>query len=287
MSPSSKTISVVIALGLILSSSGAHIRAGSSKINDELHVCADPNNLPFSNRAEEGFENRIAQFVGRAMGRRVVYTWWPQRRGFLRQTLRARLCDVVMGVPASSALVLPTQPYYRSSYVFVSRRDRHLALSSFDDPRLRLLRIGIQLTGNDYENPPPAQALAVRHLADNVRGFMVYGDYSTPAPQRDVIDAVADGRVDTAIVWGPVAGYFAGRATVPLDLRVASAVARLDERLPPLTFAIAMGVRRDDRSLHAALDAAIASRRPEIRHVLQAYGVPLIETDPHTARRNP
>jgi mxaJ protein len=282
-----RLVGVVVALALMLGAGGLCQATGPTVGRDELRVCADPNNLPFSNRAGDGFENRIAQIVGRAMGRRVVYTWWPQRRGFLRQTLRARACDVVMGVPASSGMLLPTQPYYRSSYVFVSRRDRHLAISSVDDPRLRRLRSGIQLTGNDYENPPPAQALAVRHLADNVRGFMVYGDYSTPAPQRDVIDAVADGRVDIAIVWGPVAGYFAGRAAVPLDIHVASAVATVDQRLPPLTFPIGMGVRRDDRGLHTALDAAIASRRQEIRRVLHAYGVPLIETAPHTARRNP
>jgi mxaJ protein len=242
----------------------------------ELRVCADPNNLPFSNAAGEGFENRIAQIVGRALGQRVVYTWWPQRRGFLRQTLRVGTCDVVMGIPASFEMALPTRPYYRSSYVFVSRRDRHLALSSFDDPRLRRLRIGIQLTGNDYDNPPPAQALAVRHLADNVRGFMVYGDYTTKAPQRDVVDAVVDGRIDTAVVWGPVAGYFAQRVAAPLELRVASPPPGRNPT--PLTFAIAMGVRRDDQALHAALDSAIASRRQDIRDVLLAYGVPLIET---------
>lgn len=272
-----KAPGLLVALGLIILGAGAPLRGAvpAPTAKDELRVCADPNNLPFSNRAEEGFENRIAQMVGRALGRRIVYTWWPQRRGFFRQTLRGGTCDVVMGVPASFELALPTRPYYRSSYVFVSRRDRHLALSSFDDPRLRQLRIGIQMTGNDYDNPPPAQALAMRHLADNVRGFMVYGDYTTAAPQREVIDAVADGRVDTAVVWGPVAGYFARRAAVPLELRPASAAA--DTPSPPLTFAIAMGVRQDDRALQAALDGAISRRRQDIRHVMQAYGVPLIE----------
>jgi quinoprotein dehydrogenase-associated probable ABC transporter substrate-binding protein len=239
----------------------------------ELRVCADPNNLPFSNAARAGFENRIAEMVGRALGRRVVYTWWPQRRGFMRQTLRAGVCDVVMGIPASFSLAQPTQPYYRSSYVFVSRRDRHLALSSLDDPRLSHLRIGIQMTGNDYDNPPPAQALAARHLADSVRGFMVYGDYTTPAPQREVIDAVADGRVDTAIVWGPVAGYFARQAAVPLELTSVSP--SRDSNALPFTFAIAMGVRHDDEALRDALNVAIAAHTQEIHRVLREFGVPL------------
>jgi mxaJ protein len=252
----------------------------------ELRVCADPNNLPFSNRAGEGFENRIADLVGRAMNRRVVYTWWPQRRGFMRQTLRAGVCDVVMAIPASSTVAQPTRAYYRSTYVFVSRHDRRLALSSLDDPRLRQLRIGIQLTGNDYDNPPPAQALASRRLTDNVRGFMVYGDYATPAPPlRDVIDAVVDGRVDTSIVWGPVAGYFARAAPVRLDVTPVSAPsdrarnrARNRDRDGagvPFTFAIAMGVRRGDETLRNALNEAITAHANEIRQILRDYGVPL------------
>lgn len=244
-----------------------------------LRVCADPNNLPFSNRAGEGFENRIAAIVARALGRDVVYTWWPQRRGFIRQTLRAGACDVVMGLPASSVSAGPvqtTRAYYRSRYVFVSRRDRHLALSSLDDPRLRRMRIGIQITGNDYDNPPPAQALAMRQLTENVRGFMVYGDYSTSAPQRDVVDAVADGRVDTAIVWGPVAGYFASRENVPLEL---TPLARADsESSLPFTFAIAIGVRRGDDRLREALDHALVARARDIRRVLRTYGVPWVPT---------
>jgi len=174
----SATLGLALALNIALLAAAPDRRA---RTMPELRVCADPNNLPFSNAAGQGFENHIANIVGHALGRRVVYTWWPQRRGFLRRTFRAGLCDVVMEIPASVNVVQPTQPYYRSSYVFVARRDRPLALSSLDDARLAHLRIGIQITGNDYNNPPPAQALAMRHLADNVRGFMVYGDYTTDA----------------------------------------------------------------------------------------------------------
>ncbi len=268
-----KTIGFVLALGLSVAGPVAGSRAGRDRPGKELRVCADPNNLPFSNRAGEGFENRIANIVARAMGRRVVYTWWPQRRGFMRQTLRAGACDVVMGVPASFEQAQPTQPYYRSSYVFVSRRDRHLALSSLDDPRLAHMRVGIQMTGNDYDNPPPAQALAARHLTDNVRGFMVYGDYTTPAPQQDVINAVVDGRVDVAIVWGPVAGYFARRASTPLDIAI---ISPHSTKPLPFSFSIAMGVRRDDRALREALNAVISAHQREIRAVLREYAVPLV-----------
>jgi ABC-type amino acid transport substrate-binding protein len=179
-----------------------------------------------------------------------------------------------MGVPAGYERVRSTRPYYRSSYVFLSRRDRGLTLGSLDDPRLRRLRIGIQITGDDYDNPPAAQALAARHLASNVRGYTVYGDYSIRDPQRRVVDAVARGEVDTAIVWGPFAGYYAKHEPVALTIRpVRPAV---DRRAGPFTFAIAMGVRKDDRALRDALDRAIVRRGGEIRAILRRFGVPIV-----------
>lgn len=121
----------------------------------ELRVCADPNNLPFSNSAEAGFENRLAAMVAEHFGLQVSYTWWAQRRGFIRNTLKAGKCDVVMGVPSGYDLVETTKPYYRSSYVFVTRQDQHLDLSSLLDPRLHHLAIGVHLIGDDGNNPPP------------------------------------------------------------------------------------------------------------------------------------
>jgi quinoprotein dehydrogenase-associated probable ABC transporter substrate-binding protein len=239
-----------------------------------LRVCADPNNLPFSNRQQQGFENRIAALVARDLGRPIVYFWSPQRRGFIRNTLNARQCDVVIGVPAQYGLLQTTQPYYRSAYAFVSRRDRRLRVQSFDDARLKALTIGIQITGDDYANPPAAQALAARHLARNVRGYTVYGDYSRPDPQRDVVDAVADGRVDIAVVWGPLAGYYGRREPAPID--VTPVAAPQDSPALPFSFAIAMGVRRDDTALRTALDRVIARRGAAIRRILTSYGVPLL-----------
>jgi mxaJ protein len=241
-----------------------------------LRVCGDPNNLPFSNDKREGFENAIADVVARDLGRRVEYAWQPQRRGFIRTTLKAGRCDAVMGVPAGFELARTTHPYYRSTYVFVSRHQVP-PLRSFDDPRLKRLRIGVQITGEDYENPPPAHALAARHLASNVRGFTVYGDYSQTAPQRAVIDAVATGAIDTAVVWGPVAGYFSALEPTPLDVEAVDQTA--DGAAVPFTFAISIGVRRDDRALADAIDAALGRRRAEIRRILQRFRVPLVEEE--------
>ena len=239
-----------------------------------LRVCADPNNLPFSNREGAGFENRIAEIVARDLGRRVEYYWQPQRRGFIRTTLDAGRCDLVMGLAAGTDMARVTRPYYRSSYVFVSRHDRHLTISSIDDPRLRSIRIGIPVTGEDYDNPPPAQALANRHIVDNVRGYTVYGDYSQPHPSWGVLEAVLDGDVDIAIAWGPVAGYAAQRTGAPV--RVVAVNAPTDPRLP-FAFDIAMGVRRGDAPLARALNGVIAKRAFEIRRILASYGVPLAE----------
>src|SRR4051812_30877951 len=140
-----------------------------------LRVCADPNNLPFSNQAREGFENALASLLAKDRGARLEYTWWAQRRGFLRSTLNAGACDVVMGVPPGLDGVRTTAPYYRSTYVFTTRRDRQLHLASLDDPRLRRLRIGVQMIGDDFANSPPAHALSARGLVANVVGYSVYG----------------------------------------------------------------------------------------------------------------
>src|SRR3954470_23641542 len=125
-----------------------------------VRVCADPNNLPFSNDRGEGFENEIARLVARDLGRELKYVWWAQRRGFVRNTLKAGLCDVIIGVPSSFELAETTRPYYRSSYVFVSLASRKLHLGSLDDPRLKHLRLGVQMIGDDFANSPPAHALA-------------------------------------------------------------------------------------------------------------------------------
>jgi mxaJ protein len=239
----------------------------------DLRVCADPNALPHSNGQREGFENAIVELIAADLGRTVRYTWWPQRRGFVRHTLRARECDVIAGVPAGYELTLTTAPYYRSTYVFVQRADSPARVRSLDDPMLRRLRVGVQLVGDDGVNTPPAHALTGRGIVDNVRGYTVYGDYREPSPAAAVVHAVARGEVDVALVWGPLAGYFATRAPVPLTI---APLAPAPE--PPLsfTFEIAMGVRKGDRALRDEIDAALSRRRDDVVRILDAYGVPRI-----------
>jgi mxaJ protein len=236
-----------------------------------LRVCADPNSLPFSRRDGSGFENQIAQLLAETLGWRLEYTWWAQRRGFIRNTLGAHRCDVVMAMPAGADRVLTTRPYYRSSYVFLQRRGA-APLRSFDDPALRSLKVGVQLIGDDFANAPPAHSLAQRGIIDNVVGFMVYGDYASADPERPIIDAVATGAIDVAIVWGPLAGYYAPRGQVPLAL---TPVEPLVDGKMRLSFAIAMAVRPEDEALRQRLDAVLAQRKEEVATVLARYGVPI------------
>lgn len=240
-----------------------------------LRVCADPNNLPFSNQRGEGFENKIAELLANDLGERVEYTWWAQRRGFFRNTLRAGTCDVVIGVPAAFEMALTTRPYYRSTYVFLTRKDRHLNLASLDDPSLKKLKIGVQIIGDDFSNAPPAHALSRRNIVGNVKGYTVYGDYSQPNPPARIVDAVAKGDVDVAIVWGPLAGYFAKQSHVPLT--VVPVTPQIDQPFLPFVFDISMGVRRDDQQLRDQIEEVLERRRDEVDRILREYAVPRVD----------
>ena len=236
-----------------------------------LRVCSDPNNLPFSNQRQQGFENRIADLLARDLGTTVVYTWWAQRRGFLRNTLLAGRCDVVIGLPHDIEMVQTTQPYYRSTYVFVTRKTRGLHIRSFDDAALRTLRIGVQLVGDDGANSPPAHALSRRGIVDNLIGYSVYGNYAANSPPSRIVTAVATGEVDVAAVWGPLAGYFAAEQRVPLDLVPVSP--QNDGGLPQ-TFDLSMAVRRNDTARLAVLNTFLQRRRAAIDRILDTYHVP-------------
>ena len=265
---------IVVAAMSLLSFSAAGGASKATAAARILRVCADPNNLPFSNNKGEGFENRIADLVARDMGAKVAYTWWAQRRGFIRNTLNADQCDVVIGVPASFDLTAVTNPYYRSSYVFVTRRDRNIHIASYDDPALKKLRIGVQLVGDDGANTPPVHALGQRGIRGNLKGYLVYGDYRQPNPPARIVDAVAKGEVDVAIVWGPLAGYFAARQPVPLDIAPVSP--QVDLPFMPQVFDIAMGVRRDDKVLRETLDAILEREKNSISAILDSYHVPRV-----------
>jgi quinoprotein dehydrogenase-associated probable ABC transporter substrate-binding protein len=238
-----------------------------------LRVCADPNNLPFSNRAGQGFENKIAELTARDLHRQVAYTWATENERFVRTTLTKGSCDVIVGVPAGLDDVDTTRPYYTSTYVFVSRADRKLQIASLKDPRLRHLSIGVHLIGD--EAVPPAIALGEEGVVDNIHGYMIYGDTSKPNPPSRLIEAVADGKVDVAAAWGPLAGYFAKHADVPLAVTAITGT----KDFAPLVFryAIAMGVRKGDDVLKQELDGALIRNKSAIRRVLISYGVPLAD----------
>jgi mxaJ protein len=236
---------------------------------DALRVCADPDNLPYSREDGSGFENRIAQLLAEDLRLPLAYEWLPDRRGFVRKTLGAQLCDVIIGVPAGFERAATTRPYYRSGYVWVERADDGAPVRSLDDPRLARLRIGVQLIGNDLAASPPGYVLARHGHTQNVRGFPLAGD--APSAQR-AVEAIARGEIDAAVLWGPQAGYFARHASVPM--RVALLPAPQD---PPFEFAIAMGVRRGDAALRDKLDDFIRRRQGDIDRILAEYGVPRIE----------
>jgi mxaJ protein len=236
-----------------------------------LVVCADPNNLPFSDRHEAGFENKLARRLARDLHTDIKYEWWAQRRGFARQTLAQSRCDIWPGVAAGLETMATSVPYYTSTYVFVTRQAQPLQNLSLDDPRLRQLRIGIQLIGDDGTNTPPASALSSRGITQNIRGFTLYGDYRRPTPPAAIMDAIAKGTVDVALVWGPLAGFYARHSATRLRLEPILPEAR---DTAPMQFAIAVGVRRNDPALLQRINGAIRNDATQIRRLLDAYGVP-------------
>jgi quinoprotein dehydrogenase-associated probable ABC transporter substrate-binding protein len=240
-----------------------------------LRVCADPDNLPYSNSRQQGFENELARLVGRELGHPIAYHWLPQREKYFK-ALAAGACDLVMEAPAKYPGIRTTRPYYRSIYVFVSRRDRKLSIRSFDDAQLKTLHIGVQVMGSDDATAPPAEALATRGMMRNVTWYRVYQNYLSANRPEVLIDAVEKGDVDVAIAWGPLAGYFARRARTPLEI---SPVSPRFERSVPFVFDIAMGVSPGNTELAAQLNGILDRNAVEVRRILEGYGVPLLDLD--------
>ena len=264
------------AAGAVFALAGAIAPCLASAATDagrELAVCADPGNLPYSNERLEGFENRIAGLIASDLNATLRYTWNVQRRSFLRRTLHSGDCDLVVGLPAGLQGVAQTRPYYASSYVFVTRRDRGLQLSGFDDPLLRDLTIGLQAVGADGANPPPASALARRGIVNRTVGFPMWGEESEDSPQGRIIDAVASGKIDIAIVWGPFAGYFARRYGDTLAVR--QVVGDPQQPALPFRYEMSLSVRRGDDAFLNELQQVLDRRQPEIRAILTDYGIPL------------
>jgi mxaJ protein len=253
-------------------STGAAAMTMHARPPHTFRVCADPDNMPFADDKLEGFDNKIAALIAKDLSDSVTYSWWPTRRGFVRNTLSSSNCDVIFGVPKGYDLVLPTKAYYRSAYVAVTRRDRHLKITSLDDSALKALKIGVTLIGDNYTNTPPAQALGMRGMNKLVVGFTSF--YTAEHRPSEIIDAVANGQIDVALAWGPLAGYYAKHASVPLDVSVLPDTDRATGF--PFAYDLTMGVRRADRGLRDTLNAMIDRHRADIDAILRDYGVPVL-----------
>jgi mxaJ protein len=247
-----------------------------------LKVCQDPNNLPFSNTKGEGFENKIAELFAKKLGWTVEYASFPQRLGFIRNTLRFKLpgdnykCDLVMGIPANYDQASPTRPYFRSVYALVipdagetkgvSTEAQFLALPK---ETLGKLRIGV------YTRSPAAQWMAQNGLVDQAALYLSLNADPDQYPGEIVERDLAAGKIGAALVWGPIAGFFAHREqskplkVVPLQSRPGSM----------LDFEIAMGVRHEDKAWKAKVQSLIAENHQEILAILRQYRVPLLGPD--------
>ncbi len=248
----------------------AQLRPGLEKPG-VIRVCADPDNMPLSNQKGEGFEQKIAELVAKEWKAKIEYAWWPVRRGFFSRALNGRYCDVAIQAPSLFDMAGVTKPYFRSGYVFVTRKDRDLDIKSLADPRLKKLKIGVNLLNSDAENTPPAMALSRYGVVGNLVGYSTF--YTETERPEDIINDVAKKTTDVAIVWGPLAGYFAKSSPVPLLITPLAERDSLSDY--PFRFNIGMGVRRRDRALRDSLQAVLDRRGPEIQAILKQYGVPL------------
>jgi quinoprotein dehydrogenase-associated probable ABC transporter substrate-binding protein len=234
---------------------------------DVLRVCADPHNMPFSNEKEEGFEQALAKLLAPKLGRKSVsYTYYPQATGFVRMTLNSRRCDVIMGYPQGDELVQNTNPYYRSTYVLVFRPGTGLdGIESIADPRLKTKKLGV------VAGTPPATSMVQAGLMGHVKPYQLMVDTRFSNPAEAMIKDVASGVIDAAAVWGPVGGYYATKMQPALIV-----VPLVKEKAGRMTYRITMGVRASDQQWKRQLNKVISENQAEINHMLQSYGVPLL-----------
>jgi mxaJ protein len=239
-----------------------------------LRVCADPDNLPFSDVHGRGFENQLAHMVARFLDEDLQFVWQRMGRGFVREFMDGNKCDLVVGIPAAFRPLLTTEPYYRSSYVFLTRQSATFRPGSLDDPKLKNVRIGVEALEENYT--PPAEALSRRGLQAQLVGIYSVGSHS-----MDLARAVSRDDVDLAIMWGPTAGYAAKHSGEAFSLT--PLLPESDGALP-FTFSIAMGVRKGNRELQTKLDAFIAAHRVGIAKLLDRYGVPQLRLETREVR---
>jgi mxaJ protein len=260
---------LLVTLGAIPQVAHAQLRPGLEKPG-VIRVCADPDNMPLSNQKGEGFEQKIAELVAKEWNAKIEYAWWPVRRGFFARALNGRYCDVAIQAPADFDMAAVTKPYFRSGYVFVTRKADGLNIKSLADPRLKKLKIGVNILNSDAENTPPAMALSRYGVVGNLTGYPTF--YTDTIRPEDIVTGVAKKDIDVGIVWGPVAGYFAKRSPVPLTLQP---LAERDSATDlPFRFNIGIAVRRRDRALRDSLQTVLDRRKPEIEAILKEYAIP-------------
>jgi quinoprotein dehydrogenase-associated probable ABC transporter substrate-binding protein len=255
-----------ILLGGILLGGPAGAQTSDTVDRSELKVCADPNNLPYSDEKKEGFENKIAELMGGELGLKVDYAWFPQVIGFVRNTLRARLCDLVMGTVAGDEIMQTTNPYYFTTYVMFYRSDKALAIEGAQDARLTGLRLGV------VAGTPPADLLVRHELMSHTKPYALTVDTRAESPTHQMVQDVIDGTIDVGFLWGPIAGYYRKHDNLPLTmvpLKDEPGAARME-------YHIAMGVRANEREWRRRINAAILKRQRDMTAILRDYGVPLL-----------
>jgi len=233
----------------------------------ELRVCADPHNLPFSNEAREGFENRIAEIIGADLELPVTYVWFPQVTGFVRNTLRARECDLVMGAVSGDGIVDSTNPYYHTGYMIVTRTADGITARSVGDPALAAKKFGV------IAATPPTDLLVRHHLMDQVKPYSLRVDTRISNPPRAMLQDLVDGVIDVALIWGPPAGYAIKREHLPLTANPIEP----EPNAPRLDYRIAMGVRANEPEWRRRINQAVGKHKTEIAGVLADFGVPMLD----------
>ena len=233
-----------------------------------LRVCADPRNLPFSNEKGEGFENKLAQLFAEKLQKKLDYMYFPQATGFVKMTLGAHRCDVIMGFPQGDDLVQGTNPYYRTAYALVAKQGSGLDdVTTLEDERLKSKRIGI------VAGTPPATNMAVAGLMMNARPYQLMIDTRFDSSSAAMIKDLMSGEIDAGILWGPMAGYYAKQANPPLHVMPLVK----ETSGPQLAFRIGMGVRPADQNWKRLLNRLIQENQPAINKILLDFGVPLLD----------
>src|SRR6059058_3460761 len=233
-----------------------------------LRVCADPRNLPFSNEKGEGFENKLAELFAEKLNKKLDYMYFPQATGFVRMTLGAHRCDVIMGFPQGDDLVQGTNPYYRTAYALVAKQGGGLEdVATLEDERLKGKHIGI------VAGTPPATNMAVNGLMTNAKPYQLMVDTRLDSSAEAMIGDLMSGNIDAGILWGPMAGFYAKKANPPLHV-----TPLVKEKTGPrLAFRIGMGVRGADQNWKRVLNRLIQENQPAINKILLDYGLPLLD----------